>query len=202
MNYPAIYEHLSPFRQALEKRPEVQEGRYPWYALSRWAAEYHAEFAQPKIVWGNLATQAKFAYDTTGSYISAPANLIPTEDLYLLAILNSPLCEWFISLKAATRAGGFFEFKPMYVAELPVFPATELQKAPIVERVQAILQDHTAKWLILEEEINQLLFEYYQLTEAEIALLRATQKQQSVIERNYGIWKDLPDWEGTDLGSI
>jgi hypothetical protein len=187
--YPAIHDYLGQWEIKLRKRDD--QGKFFWELRS---CAYYAEFAQPKIVWGNLATQAKFAYDTTGSYISAPANLIPTEDLYLLAILNSPLCEWFISLKAATRAGGFFEFKPMYVAELPVFPATELQKAPIVETIQKILTDSTGRRYVWMEEVNERLFDYYQLTTAERSLLKEIEKTYSYAARTYGIWKDIPEF--------
>ncbi len=188
-SYPAIHDYLGQWETKLRKRDD--QGKFFWELRS---CAYYAEFAQPKIVWGNLATQAKFAYDTTGSYVSAPANLIPTTDLYLLALLNSPLCEWFISLKAATRAGGFFEFKPMYVAELPVFPATEWQKAAIVETIQKILTDSTGRKYVWMEEVNEQLFDYYQLTTAERNLLKEIEKTYSYAARTYGIWKDLPEF--------
>ena len=36
--YPAVHQHLSQYRNALEDRPEVQDGRFPWYALSRYGS--------------------------------------------------------------------------------------------------------------------------------------------------------------------
>jgi hypothetical protein len=175
--YPAIKKHLDQFRKDLEPKNSKNQkrgrksGPYKWYEVQDNIA-YYKEFEQSKITWGNLATEPKFAFDTTSSYVSAPANIIPTEDLYLLAILNSPLCKWMIALEAATRSGGFLEYKPMYVGKIPIFSATEIQKAPIVEQVRTILENHDLPDMPnLEAEINTLIFELYDLTPEEIKIV-------------------------------
>ena len=60
--YPAVYRHISRFRKELEARSEVKEGRVPWYALSRYAAEFRADFEQPKIMYQVFATYQAFAW--------------------------------------------------------------------------------------------------------------------------------------------
>jgi hypothetical protein len=165
--YPSIHRHLSHWEKKLKKRDD--QGKFWWELRS---CAYYGEFNQSKITWGNLATEPKFAFDTTSSYVSAPANIIPTEDLYLLAILNSPICKWMIALEAATRSGGFLEYKPMYVGKIPIFPASEIQKAPIVERVRTILENPDGPDMLnLEAEINTLIFDLYDLTAEEIAII-------------------------------
>lgn len=165
--YPSIHRHLSHWKKKLKKRDD--QGKFWWELRS---CAYYGEFNQSKITWGNLATEPKFAFDTTSSYVSAPANIIPTEDLYLLAILNSPICKWMIALEAATRSSGFLEYKPMYVGKIPIFPASEIQKAPIVERVRTILENPDVPDMPnLEAEINTLIFDLYDLTEDEIAIV-------------------------------
>ena len=165
--YPAIYRHLSQWKKQLQKRDD--QGKFWWELRS---CAYCDAFERPTITWGNLATEPKFAFDDSSSYVSAPANIIPTNDLYILAILNSPLCKWWISHKAAVRAGGFLEYKPMYVGELPVFPATDAQKSPIIERTRTILADpDNAEVPRLEVEIDKLVYELYGLTEEEIAIV-------------------------------
>ncbi|MDI6740829.1 MAG: TaqI-like C-terminal specificity domain-containing protein, partial [Candidatus Edwardsbacteria bacterium] len=180
--YPAIKRHLEQFRADLEpkKADKDQRGRkpgtYKWFEIQDNIA-YFEEFEKPKIVWGNLATEPKFAFDSSPNYISAPANIIPTNDLYLLAILNSPISKWWISLQAAVRSGGFLEYKPMYVGDIPVFPATTTQKAPIIERVRKILADPDSHAVPrLEAEIDKLVYELYGLTEDEIAIVEGTAK--------------------------
>lgn len=39
---------------------------------------------------------------------------------YLLAILNSKLADYFIRQLGVTRNGGYFEYKPMFIEQLPV----------------------------------------------------------------------------------
>jgi len=180
--YPAIKRHLSQFQKDLEPKKSEKDkhgrkpGPYQWYEIQDNIA-YYEEFEQPKITWGNLATEPKFAFDSSASYVSAPANIIPTNNLYLLAVLNSPLCKWWISHKAAVRACGFLEYKPMYVGELPVFPATDNQKAPIIERTRAILADPDSPAVPrLEAEINGLVYELYRLKEEEIAIVEGKEK--------------------------
>ncbi|MDL1983616.1 MAG: Eco57I restriction-modification methylase domain-containing protein [Deltaproteobacteria bacterium] len=175
--YPVIKRHLGQFRKELEPKNSKNQkhgrkpGPYKWYEIQDNIA-YYKEFEQSKITWGNLATEPKFAFDTTSSYVSAPANIIPTEDLYLLAILNSPICKWMIALEAATRSGGFLEYKPMYVGKIPIFPASEIQKAPIVECVRTILENPDVPDIPnLEAEINALIFDLYDLTAEEIAIV-------------------------------
>ncbi|MEW6068362.1 MAG: TaqI-like C-terminal specificity domain-containing protein [Nitrospirota bacterium] len=171
-DYPAILRHLKKHKEQLERRSPTEAGRYEWYALQRYAADYYEEFEKPKIVWGNLAMEPKFAYDSSLSYISAPANIIPTTDLYLLAILNSPLCKWWISLQAAVRSGGFLEYKPMYVGTVPVVTASDTQKARIVECVQKILSEpHSPDVSRLEAEIIKLVYDLYGLTSKEIEIV-------------------------------
>lgn len=165
--YPAIHDHLLKWEDKLKKRDD--QGKFWWELRS---CAYYKYFVQPKITWGNLATEPKFAFDSTSSYVGAPANIIPTDDLFLLAILNSPLCKWWISLQAAVRSGGFLEYKPMYVGTVPVFHASDNQKAPVIKCVQGILADpDSADVPYLETEINTLVYDLYGLTPGEIEIV-------------------------------
>lgn len=165
--YPAIHDHLTKWKDKLEKRDD--QGKFWWELRS---CVYYKYFKQPKITWGNLATEPKFAFDSTSSYVSAPANIIPTDDLFLLSVLNSPICKWWISLQAAVRSGGFLEYKPMYVGTVPVFTSSDTQKAPIIECVQKILADLESPVVPrLEAEINKLVYDLYNLTQDEIEIV-------------------------------
>ena len=178
--YPAVKNHLLRFKAELSRRPEVEEGRYPWYALGRYGAEYHAEFKRRKIVWGNLATRPKFAIEEKPHYISAPANLIPLEDHYLLGLLNSTICSFLVSFLAAVRGGSFLEFKPMYIEQMPVLLPSESQKNPIVKHIQLILTDPSSpKVPTLESHIDELFFDLYGLTYSERQLICNRARQQS-----------------------
>ncbi len=60
----------------------------------------------------------------------------------------------------------------MYVGGVPVFPATEKQKAPIIKLVQTILADPESPPVPRREaDINHLVYGLYNLTIEEIKLI-------------------------------
>lgn len=127
-DYPAIHDYLLKFKDKLMPRPKKWAGKdwkgrkpgpYQWFEIQDSIA-YYEEFEKPKIIWGNLAQKPKFTMDTDGYYINAPGVIIPVEDYYLLGIMNSSLFYTFISEVAAGRRGGFFEYKPIYVSQMPI----------------------------------------------------------------------------------
>lgn len=138
--YPAVYNHLLQHKPQLATRNETETGvRYEWYALQRCAATYWREMEKPKIVWGNLGDTASFAMDHQAAYVSAPACIIPREDYYLLALLNSKAGDYFFHQIAAVRRGGYLEYKPMYVSRLPIPPASDWERRTMSELVRCVL---------------------------------------------------------------
>jgi hypothetical protein len=77
-----------------------------------------------------------------------------------------------IHLRTAVRSGGFLKYNPMYVGTVPVFTASNTQKAPIIEFVQKILADPESPDVPrLEEEINKFVYNLYGLTPEEIEIV-------------------------------
>jgi hypothetical protein len=96
--YPAIMNHLIKYKERLEKRPEVKEGRYNWYAMSRYASDYYHLFEQPKIIYIYTAVNHPFHYDNEGYFINNSGYLISNADKYLLAWLNSKIFTYYKKL--------------------------------------------------------------------------------------------------------
>ncbi|QJX48344.1 class I SAM-dependent DNA methyltransferase [Hymenobacter taeanensis] len=176
-DYLAIEKHLKQHFDVLSNRPEVLARRYPWYALSRYAAEYVDDFAKSKIVIAAFSQNAPYAYDTDGCFSNDKTTIIPSNDLFLLGALNSSSVDFFFKSIASTKAGGYFEYKPMYLSQLPIPTATAEQQAPIVVLVEQVLAakaaDATADTQPLEQQIDALVAELYGLTPEETALLTA-----------------------------
>ena len=60
----------------------------------------------------------------------------------------------------------------MYVGQVPIFPASNIQKAPIIEHAQAILANPTGQDVPrLEAEINKLIYALYGLTPEEVEII-------------------------------
>jgi len=130
-DYPAIKKHLSSFgKERLEQtgREHIVNGlrvkarkksNNKWFETQD-TIGYWDDFNKPKIVWGNLSLNAAFAKAPAGMFINAPCAMITPFSDYLLAILNSKLGDWYIRQLGVTRNGGYFEYKPMFVEQLPV----------------------------------------------------------------------------------
>ena len=81
---------------------------------------YWEDFYKPKIVWGNLNLSAAYSIAADGIFVNAPCPMIVPASKYLLAILNSKVADYYIRQLGVTRNGGYFEYKPMFVENLPV----------------------------------------------------------------------------------
>ena len=118
--YPAIYAHLKGFEERLKARPEVEQGRVPWYALSRYASDYWQEFEKFKIVYPDIAISPQFAYDERGAYGGNTMYIVPTEEMWLLGLLNSKAVFWFYTKTSTQIRGGFVRFIAQYVSQIPI----------------------------------------------------------------------------------
>ena len=174
--FPAVYTHLHQYKKELSSRNATETGvRYEWYALQRWGSEYWREFEEQTIMWGNLATQPQFALPSTRYYLSAPASFLISGSKSLLAILNSQITKHYISQNAAGRQGGFLEYKPMYVAQMPIPPTTPQQQSELEKIAEKILAakkgDPSADMSALEREIDERVYRLYGLTKEEIKIV-------------------------------
>jgi hypothetical protein len=179
-NYPAIQNHLAHYKKQLTPGTETgrKPGSYEWYEIQDNIA-YWREFEEPKIVWGNLAVQPKFAFVDAGYYISAPANIIVSDSRYLLGVLNSQITRYLVSQSAAERQGGYLEYKPMYISPLaiPEQPDNERISGLVSAVISAKSKDPDADVSDLEHPIDQLVYELYGLTPEEIAVVEGINKK-------------------------
>ena len=164
-DYPAIKEHLDLFYSKLAKRSD--KGVTP-YNLRNCA--YMNDFSEQKIVWGNLCLSAQFALAEENFFINAPSPMIVPGNKYVLAVLNSRLGDWYIRQLGVTRNGGYFEYKPMFVQQLPVPILPDEEQHVFISLVDEILSLRSSKKasIALENEINSLVYNLYELTDEEI----------------------------------
>lgn len=157
--FPAIHEYFSSLREPLMKRQD--KGRFWWELRS---CAYWEEFAKPKIVYQEIQFHPCYSLDHTGSVANNKVFMLPTDDLYLLGVLNSPLMWWHnwrylphMKDEALSPAGARMN-------DLPIAkPADEIRSA-VTARVERLLsitasQHETAKtlldWLRVEHAIEK-----------------------------------------------
>jgi type I restriction-modification system DNA methylase subunit len=165
--YPAIHRHLSLHEDKLKIRDD--KGKFWWELRS---CIYWSEFERPKIIYPDIAHSSKFTWDNSNACLGNTAYMIPTNEEWLVGLLNSKLTWWFYANITSTIQGGFVRFIAQYMGQLPIPSATATQKAPIIERVRKILANPDSPAVPrLESEIDALVYKLYGLTKDEIALV-------------------------------
>ncbi len=136
------------------------------------------DFDKPKIVWGEISDKPKFAFDDANYYAEATTFLMTGEKLkFLLGILNSKLSAWYFSLIGTTTGMGTNRWKKYKIELLPIKMPSEKQENQIELLINKILsikkQNPNTDTTDLENEIDQLVYQLYELTEEEIKIIES-----------------------------
>ncbi|MBP1469014.1 Eco57I restriction-modification methylase domain-containing protein [Candidatus Chloroploca sp. M-50] len=174
-DYPAILDHLKQFEAELKTRPEVQQGRYPWYALSRYAADYWQEYEIPKVLIPSIIEKSSFVSDKEGFFSNDKTSICIAEDInFTTAILNSSLSWFYLTQIASSKQGGFYEAKPMYISQIPIpnAPADERKAIGALAKQCLKARGQGAQVAAWEAEIDERVARLYGLSAADLAGLR------------------------------
>ena len=185
--YPAIKQHLQGFRADLEPKANrsAKRGRspgsYKWFEIQATIA-YHEAFNRPKIVYANIGKQLRTVIDRKGYLTNQKCFVIPDDDGYLLALLNSNLLDFYFRLAMPCLgdpfSGGRMEFSGIYMERVPIAaakPATKKRLAALANRIQRAKQaDPAADTTADERKLNRLVYKLYNLNKADIALIEKT----------------------------
>lgn len=128
---------------------------------------YWDEFSKPKIVWGNLNTRGSYAMTPENMFINAPACMIVPGSQYLLAMLNSKVSDYYIRNLGVVRNGGFFEYKPMFVEQIPV----PLPREEVVTSIEEVFNSDASDEQ-KDKRLEEIVESMFDFTEPEIAYLR------------------------------
>jgi hypothetical protein len=191
-DYPAIAGHLRPFADQGRKR--CDSGEF-WWELRECA--YYDAFEKPKIIVPAIVQKGSYAFDAEGFYSNDKTTIIAGNDLYLLGLLNSKVTDFVIHAISSTKQGGYYEYKPMYLVQIPIcaidfaVPEEKARHDRIVALVERMLRLHQEppETLTPEEsetrlreiaatdaEIDALVSDLYGLTAEEIRILEESGK--------------------------
>ncbi|MDB9465124.1 Eco57I restriction-modification methylase domain-containing protein [Dolichospermum circinale] len=159
-NYPSVLSWLEQHRKGLELRPEVKQRKFPWYALSRYGADYWHLFEQQKIIYQVIQTFPLYALDNSGVFGNDKTFILPTQDLFILGLLNSPLIWWYgqrVFTKMLSDA-----ISPMgYLFEtLPIAQPTEETRAEVEAIVTRLIEITKINGQVYQDVLDWLQIEY------------------------------------------
>ena len=180
-DYPAVKKYLLSFgKEKLEQTGKTyiingnkiksrKKTNNKWFETQD-SISYWDDFSKQKIAWGNLCLESKFALVEENIFVSAPSPVIVPGSPYLLSILNSKIANWYIRNLGVTRNGGYFEYKPMFVEQLPIPNVSNEVKGKLEKLVSQI--HHNIKLgkstFEFEKEIDRIIYNIYELSDEEI----------------------------------
>jgi hypothetical protein len=102
-------------------------------------------------------------------FVNAPATMIVPGDKFILGILNSKIADYYIRNLGVTRNGGYFEYKPMFISQMPV-PAPRPEDRKTIELLVEKILIFNKKGIDisnLDLELNMYIYKLYLLSERE-----------------------------------
>ena len=161
-DYPTIKNYLDQFWDKLSIRSD--RGVTPYNLRS---CDYLEDFSKQKIVWGNLNLEAAYTIVDEGIVIAAPSCMLLPANKYILAVLNSKVADFYVKHLGVARNGGFYEYKPMFVEQIPI-PHIDQAKAKLFDT----LVTDRIKGQNSEKLINNMIFDLYGLTQEDVLYLQ------------------------------
>lgn len=168
--YPTIKRHLSKFRERLEPKPKGwsggewrgrKPGTYQWFETQD-PVEYWRLFEKPKLVYQDITWRANFCLDTGGTFSNNTVYFLPTADLWILAVLNSPIGWWFAWREAQHGKDEALRYFNTFVEGFPIPKPSDAQREGCDAHVTRLIelfkaQQQTVRdildWLKVEHEI-------------------------------------------------
>ena len=171
--YPAIYDYLLQFKEKAERRGD--QGKH-WWNLR--ACKYYDEFEEDKIVWADIATKPTFAWVEGGIYFNNTAYMINNSRKYILGILNSSVVKWLFPRIGSSLGNNGARYFKQFVERIPIPEINDLNRSHFLnieslveELISSKSNNLTENLNEYEDQIDQLVYEIYGLTEEEIKIV-------------------------------
>jgi hypothetical protein len=165
--FPEIYKYLLTYKSKAIARTD--KGDY-WWELR--ACDYYEVFNKPKIMYQVMQVKPCFIYDENGLYCNNSMWFIPSSDKALLGILNSKV-GWFLISNYCTAIQNGFQLIWQYLRKIPLPEIHIAAQQRIINLVDQILiaKQNGEDTTTLETQIDQLVYQLYNLTPEEIKIV-------------------------------
>ncbi len=180
--YPAIKTHLDSHWDTIATRSD--QGDTPYHLRN---CAYLEDFEKEKIVYPETSQGAYFIYENSGIFLEKTAFMI-VSDAYNLKLLTALLNSKLITFYFKNFCGGCilgksgYQYNKHALEKIPIpkiTPQNQKLAHKITDCAQAILEakekDPKANTQKLEKEIDALVYQLYNLTDAEIKIIEERQ---------------------------
>jgi len=179
--FPKTWAYLKKHKSKLESRGSVIKGTVKWWSPER--PRVPKNLMRPKIVTPHLVIIPKFAVDTEGEYaVSRSPVLIPKGDvpvheimLFLVAVLNSSVCFWYISKHSHVYSKGYLMLEPKTLKLTPVPDPSKVQTALFKDVIHLVKkrmkESDDNKNMEIEHDLDLMISKAYGISKAEQRML-------------------------------
>ena len=192
-DYPAVKEYLISFgKERLEQSGNTlsdgtksrKKTGNKWFETQDQIA-YFEEFEKEKIVYSEIVREPQFYLDKSGTYYAEATTFLLTGDgaKFLCGVFNSTGFTYFF--KNYYAGGGLgemgYRYKKAFLDNVPIPPLDTHERKEIACEIESLVdqilelkaKDADADIAHLENKIDELVFELYELSEEEIGLINA-----------------------------
>jgi type I restriction-modification system DNA methylase subunit/REP element-mobilizing transposase RayT len=148
-------------RETLEKRAIIidglKNGSKSWFEYQQ--INKKIDFDKEYIVYPNVSLGNNFTL-SKGNVIDMTGFIIPSNDKYLLSILNSKVCEFVMRNTAITRRGGYQEYKVQYLEKIPIKQINKNEKINFEIIVDKIIELNAFQNQLISSFLKLLLSKF------------------------------------------
>jgi hypothetical protein len=176
---PVVAAHLARFRAALEPRPSTstgtwggrKPGSYAWFELQDPVGSL-IKTRTPRLLYQDIQTAPACALDRAGEIVpDTTVWMLPTDDRFVLAVLNSPLYGWYAQRRFPPALNGAVRPKLTYLRALPLPLLADADHRAITALVERRLAETTAP--DVDAQIATAIADAFALSASERALIAA-----------------------------
>ena len=166
--YPAVKTHLERFHTQLEPKPSKWAGSewpgrkggvYKWYEIQD-ASDYWSLFEKSKIIYQEIQTHSAYCYDTDGYFANNKCFILPTADLYLLSVLNSPVMWWYDHRYFGHMINDAITPTGDKMVSLPIAPPTDAIRAEVEPTARRLIELTKTRRDRIRDVLNWLRVEF------------------------------------------
>ena len=178
MQYPDVYSRLLSYKDTLSSRNTIEVGLgFEWYALQRSGMKNNwDDFSEQKLVWKRDSSEFNFGIDYGGCVVLDDTCFMVGQHLkYLLGVLNSSIGRYILAdlsrMSTNESQSGIF-----VVESMPVPVPNGKTESDIMSLVNKRITENNKsdeERQITEDKIDSLIYELYDLSEDEIAYIKA-----------------------------
>jgi hypothetical protein len=135
MAFPSIFKYMKNFEMDLRNRSD--QGNFWWELRS---CVYYDVFEKEKLFWQDLGFHPRFSFGEPMQISEMTCFALPTSDLWILGVLNSPLMWTWLWRNTIHGKDEVLRLKTIYTENLPIAPPTEEIREQTEPRVQRLIE--------------------------------------------------------------